>query len=144
MLITKKYQFALNGHAFAHDTTWKAIEMDVTLMTTAAGFNRYIRVGTAFDKLPEGFIILFSHWIITDVPFTSGIPHRYQVSPPHQNRVEPYGLAQFINLWISCVSANSPSTVLSGQDMKVAQCKFITRLPSHLRPGLKELSPAYV
>ena len=73
----------------------REIEMGVTLMNTKPGFNRCIRVGTAFDKLPEGFMILFSHWSITDVPCTSGIPHKYQVSLPygkylqtHQNRVE--------------------------------------------------------
>ena len=53
MLINDKYQFALNGYVFAHDTTRKAIEMDVTMMNTEAGFNRCIRVGTAFDKLRE-------------------------------------------------------------------------------------------
>ena len=61
----------------------REIEMGVTLMNTKPGFNRCIRVGTAFDKLPEGFMILFSHWSITDVPCTSGIPHKYQVSLPH-------------------------------------------------------------
>ena len=93
--------------------------MDITLMNTEPGFNRCIRVGMAFDKLPEGFVILFSHWSITDVPFTTGIPHKYQVSlpygkyvQPHQNRIEPYGVAQFINC---CVSPNSPATEISGQ-----------------------------
>ena len=117
--------------------------MDRALINT--GFGRCIRVGTAFDKLPKDFVLLFSHWGITDVPFTSGVPRRYQVSlphgrylQPHQNRVEAYGVAQ-------CrVSANSPGTVLGVQNMKVAQCKFITRLPSNLRSEFKELSPAYV
>ena len=96
----------------------KAIEMDVTLMNTEPSFNRCIRLGTAFDKLPEGFIILFIYWAFTDVPFISGIPHhRYQVSLPHNKYLQPH---YFIN---SCVSANSPATVLGGQDMKVAQCK---------------------
>ena len=74
MLINEKYQFALDGNAFPHDTTRKAVEMDVTLMNTEPGFSRCIRVGTACDKLPEGFVILFSHWSITDVPFTTGTP----------------------------------------------------------------------
>ena len=137
MLTNEKYQLALNG---SHDTTRKAIEMDVTLINTEP---LCVRVGTAFDKLPEGFIFLFSHWAITDV----GIPHKYQVSPPygkylqpHQNRVEAYGVAQFINC---CISPNSPATVLGGQDMKV-QCKFIKRSTSNLRPEFKKLSPAYV
>ena len=119
----------MSGYAFAHDTKRKAIEMDVTLMNTEPGFNRCIRVGTAFDKLPEGFIILLSHCAITDVPFTTCIPHKYQVSlpygkylQPHQDRVG-YGVAQF---------------------MKVSQCKFITRFTSHLRPEFKELSPVYI
>ena len=148
LLINEKYQFALDGYAFPHDTTMKAIEMDITLMKTQAGFDRCIRVGKAFDKLPKGFVILFSHWSITDVPFTTGIPHKYQVSlpyrkylQPHQDRVEPYGVAQFINC---CVSPNSPAIVLGGQDMRVAQCKFITRMTSYLRPELKKISPAYV
>ena len=141
MLINEKYQFALNG---SHDTTRKAIEIDVTLINTEP---LCIRLGTAFDKLPESFIIQFSHSVITDVPFTTGIPHKYQVSPPYrkylqpyQNRVEAYGVAQFINC---CISPNSPATVLGGQDMKV-QCKFIKRSTSNLRPEFKKLSPAYV
>ena len=138
----------MSGYAFAHDTKRKAIEMDVTLMNTEPGFNRCIRVGTAFGKLPEGFIILLSHCAITDVPFTTCIPHKYQVSlpygkylQPHQDRVEAYGVAQFISC---CVSTNSPATVLGGQNIKLSQCKFITRLTLHLRPEFKELSPVYV
>ena len=143
----QKYDFALSGYKFADNPGEKAIELGTTDMTTDPRFNRCIRVGTAFDELPEGFIILFSHWDITDKKLT-GDPARYQVKLPHKRYLQPhpdpvsdYGLGQFINC---CLSSRSSITYLNGQNMRDAQCEFKHARKDFVTPDQMEISPAYV
>ena len=104
-------------------------------MTTEDGFDRCVRAGTAFKKLPRGFIILFSKLEVTNMEST-GDTARYQVRlfdgtylQPHTDHCTPYGLAQFINC---CLSSNSTTDWIEGQNMQSKQCEFITNLQERL------------
>ena len=67
MKLNQKYEFAFRGYVFEKYPNQRAIYLDTTNMTTEAGFDRCIRAGTAFKKLPPGFVILFSKLVVTDV-----------------------------------------------------------------------------
>ena len=103
MNLNQKYEFAFRGYAFENNPNHKAIYLDTTNMVTEPGYNRCIRAGTAFKKLPPSCIILFSKLAVTDV-MSTGDAARYQVQlnetsflQPHKDPCTPYGLAQFIN-----------------------------------------------
>ena len=116
-------------------------------MTTEEGYDRCIRAGTAFKKLPPGFIILFSKLEVTDV-MSTGDAARYQVKlndtsylQPHTDPCTPYGLAQFINC---SLSSNSAIDWIEGQNMQTKQCELITKIGRVLRRDYRDISPAYV
>ena len=54
MNLDQKYEFAFRGYVFEKYLNHRAIYLDRTKMTTEQGFDRCIRVGTAFKKLPQG------------------------------------------------------------------------------------------
>ena len=147
MNLDQKYEFAFRGYVFEKYPNHLAIYLGKTNMTTEQGFDRCIRVGTAFKKLPPGFIILFSKLEVTDVMLT-GDTARYQVQlndgsflEPHTDPCTPYGLAQFINC---CLSSSSTTDWIAGQNMQTKQCDLITNLHHDLRRDYKNISPAYV
>jgi hypothetical protein len=147
MNLDQKYEFAFRGYVFEKYPKHKAIYMDFTNMTTQAGYDRCVRAGTAFEKLPEGFIVLFSKLEVSNVK-SKGDAARYQVEltktsflQPHTDPCTSYGLAQFINC---CLPENSTIDWIEGQNMKVKQCELITNIDHRLRPDYKNLSPAYV
>ena len=116
-------------------------------MTTKQGFDRCIRVGTAFKKLPRGFVILFLKLDVTDV-MSTGDTARYQVQlndgsylQSHTDPCTPYGSAQFVNC---CLSSSSTTDWITGQNMQTKQCELITNLHHDLRTDYKDISPAYV
>ena len=97
MNINQRYEFAFRGYVFEKHPNHRAIYLDTTNMTTETGFNRCIRAGTAFKKIPRGFIILFSKLEVTDV-MSTGNAARYQVElndgsflQPHTEYCTPYG-----------------------------------------------------
>ena len=143
----QKYSFASSGYKFADNPGGKAIDLDETDMETDPRCKRCIRVGTAFSELPEGFVILFSHWSITDKKLT-GDPAKYQVKlpgnrylQPHPDPVSNYDLGQFINC---CLSSRSSITHLNGQNMKDSQFEFKHAQRELVTPEQMEISPAYV
>ena len=145
--LTQKYDFALAGYEFPNNPGQKAIVLDKTDMVTDPGYNGCIRAGTAFDELPAGFIILFSHWDITDEELF-GDPAKYQVwlpgdryLQPHPNPVSDYGLGQFINC---CLPSKSSITHLNGPNMEDAQCELKHARRDLVTTGQMEISPAYV
>ena len=147
MNLNQKYEFAFRGYVFEKYPNHRAIYLSKTNMTTERGFDRCIRVGTAFKKLPRGFIILFSKLKVTDV-MSTGDAARYQVKlmngsylQPHTDPCTSYGLAQFINC---CLSSNSTTNLIEGQNMQTKQCELITNLHHDLRGDYKNISPAYV
>ena len=147
MNLDQKYEFAFRGYVFEKYPNHRAIYLSKTNMTTERGFDRCIRVGTAFKKLPRGFIILFSKLEVTDV-MSTGDAARYQVKlmngsylQPHTDPCTSYGLAQFINC---CLSSNSTTDLIEGQNMQTKQCELITNLHRDLREDYKNISPAYV
>ena len=144
--LNQKYEFAFRGYVFEKYPNHPAIYLSNTNMTTEPGFNRCIRVGTAFKKLPPGFIIPFSKLEVTNVRST-GDTARYQVElpdrlylQPHTDPCTPYGLAQFINC---CLSSTSTTDWIAGQNMQTKQCELITKIGRALRRGYKNISPAY-
>ena len=145
--LTQKYDFALAGYEFPNNPGEKAIDLDKTDMKTHPRYKRCIRAGSAFSELPEGFIILFSHWTITDEELF-GDPAKYQVwlpgpryLQPHPNPVTDYGLGQFINC---CLPSNSSITHINGQNMKDSQCEFKHAQKRFVTPEQMEISPVYV
>ena len=147
MNLNQKYEFAFNGYIFDKYPNHPAIYLGTTNMTTEDRFNRCVRAGTAFKKLPPEFIILFSTLEVTDEE-SDGDAARYQVEllgggylQPHTDPCTPYGLAQFINC---CLSSRSITDWIQGQSMQTKQCKFITQLHPDLREDYKAISPAYV
>ena len=100
MNLDQKYEFTFAGYVFGEYPNHQAIYVDRTKMTTEPGFDRWIRVGTTFKKLPPGFIILFPKLEVTNVMSTGNVA-RYQVRlndtsylQPHTGHCTPYGLAQ--------------------------------------------------
>ena len=147
MDLNQKYEFAFRGYVFEKHPNHRAIYLDTTNMTTEQGFDRCIRVGTAFKKRPRGFIILFSKLEVTDV-MSTGNAARYQIElidgpylQPHTDPCTPYGLAQFINY---CLSSSWTTDWIAGQNMQTKQCKLINNLHHDLRADYKDISPAYV
>ena len=136
MNLDQKYEFAFAGYVFDKYPNHRAIYLDRTNMATEEGFDRCIRVGTAFKKLPRGFIILFSKLEVTDV-MSTGNAARYQIElidgpylQPHTDPCTPYGLAQFINC---CLSSSWTTDWIAGQNMQTKQCKLINNLHHDLR-----------
>ena len=147
MSLNQKYEFAFGGYVFDKYPNHPAIYMSTTNMTTDSGFNRCVRAGSAFKKLPPEFIILFSTLEVTDEE-SDGHTARYQVQllngkylQPHTDPCTPYGLAQFINC---CLSSRSRTNWIKGQSMQTKQCEFITQLHPDLRRDYRAISPAYV
>ena len=147
MNLNQKYEFAFRGYVFDKYPNHPAIYLRTTNMTTEDGFDRCVRAGTAFKKLPPEFIILFSKLEVTNEQ-SVGDAARYQVQllngtylQPHRDPCTPYGLAQFINC---CLSSNSRTDRINGQSMQTKQCEFITNLHPDLRRDYKAISPAYV
>ena len=113
MNLDQKYEFAFRGYVFVKYPNHRAIYLDRTKMTSEQRFDRCIRVGTAFKKLPPGFIILFSKLEVTNV-MSSGNAARYQVKlingsylQPHTDPCTSYRLAQFINCCLIQLSIGS-------------------------------------
>jgi hypothetical protein len=147
MNLNQKYEFAFNGYIFDKYPNHPAIYLSTTNMTADPRFNRCVRAGSAFKKLPPEFIILFSTLEVTDGQ-SDGDAALYQVEllnggylQPHTNPCTLYGLAQFINC---CLSSRSLTNWIQGQSMQTKQCKFITQLHPDLREDYKAISPAYV
>ena len=147
MNLNQKYEFAFGGYVFEKYPNHPAIYLSTTNMTTQAGFDRCIRAGTAFKKLPPGFIIPFSKLQVTNVK-SKGDAARYQVHltktsflQTHPDPCTSYGLGQFINC---CLPEDSRIGCIDGQNMKVKQCELITIMHPSLRADYKNLSPAYV
>ena len=147
MNLNQEYEFAFGGYVFDKYPNHPAIYMSTTNITTEFGFNRCVRAGTAFKKLPPEFIILFSKLEVTNEQ-SDGDAARYQVKlldgtylQPHRDPCTSYGLAQFINC---CLSSRSKTNWIEGQSMQTKQCKFITNLHPDLRSDYKAISPAYV
>ena len=116
-------------------------------MATQKGYERCIRAGTAFKKLPKGFFILFSKLAVTNVRST-GDAARYQVIlgersflQQHMDSCTPYGLAQFINC---CLSSNSAIEGIEGHNMKTKQCEFITKMDQIIRITRQHTSKSWL
>ena len=116
-------------------------------MATEENYDRCVRAGTAFEKVPEVFILLLSKREVTDVKLT-GKAARYQVFltrtsylQPDRNPCTPYGLVQFINC---CLPEKSTINWIGGQSMKTKQCEIVNHLYHELKPEYTDISPAYV
>ena len=147
MNLDQKYEFAFAVYVFDKYPNHRAIYLGTTNITTEHGFDRCIRVGTAFKKLPPGFIILFSKLEVTYV-MSTGNAARYQVRlyngsylQPHTDPCTPYGLAQFVNC---CLSLSLTTDWIAGQNMQTKQCELITNIGRALRRDYNDISPAYV
>jgi len=149
--INQRIAFAANGYCFDHQPDIPAIELFTTTIITEPGRNRGIRVGKALERLPPGFIILYSMENITNTP-ADGIQRQYQVYLPgnrymqiHTEPSTPFGLANFINSTIP--KEGNPASLLTeitDQNMKVAQCELTYSTHRNISPENKNLYPAYV
>ena len=135
MNLNQKYEFAFNGYIFDKYPNHPAIYLSTTNMPTDPRFNRCVRAGSAFKKLPPEFIILFSTLEIPDEQ-SDGDAALYQVElhngkylQPHTDPCTPYGLAQFINcFFFGGENCNLRVTVLKNKQARQTQHSIETKL----------------
>jgi hypothetical protein len=150
MSLQEKFEFAAGGYRFTNNPGEPCIKIGQTNLRTPPGRNRGVRVGLALDELPEGFVILYSHYSISTTPSRNEQRH-YQVGLPggrymkiHTRPTEPFGLANFIN---SALPGDTSIEValdpVVGQNMKNAQC-VLKHTIQGVTADLKERFPAYV
>ena len=145
-----KIQFGIDGYSFKNLHMKPVITIDRTVFKTEVKRGKGIIVTNAFEKLPKGFIVLFSYKEITTGK-SRGAQSKYQLAlsgnrymQMHTTPQTKYGLANFIN---AAASKNSDlGEVLhtsTTQDMKRSQCSFVHSIAIKDK-DLKERFPAYV
>ena len=100
----QKIEFALRGYIFPDQEDNLAIYIEKTSIKMPGGSDRCVRAGKRFEKLPVGFVILYSKLEVTDQPTSEELQQCYQVKlqgkkflQSHPDPVTDHGLGQFIS-----------------------------------------------
>jgi len=150
MSLPAKIRFACAGYCFRNNPSEPAVELSTTTMKTAEGMNRCVIAGPALPELPIGFIILYSHYEISEEESTD-IQRRYQVSlhtkkimKIHTEPATKYGLANFINCAQNENRGKKKKKMTSSeQNMCLANCELV-RSQQGLNKRMRKKYPAYV
>ena len=104
MRINEKIEFAKAGYKFPDQPECPAIITSPSSIRMKRGSNNGVMAHKLFEKLPKGFIILFSKLEVTDVPHVGDLQACYQVSLhagrfllTHTEEMAPHGLGQIVN-----------------------------------------------
>jgi len=150
MSLPAKIRFACTGYSFRNNPTEKVIELSATTMKTSEGMNRCVRAGNGLPELPIGFIILYSHYEISEEASTD-IQRQYQVSlhakkvmKIHTEPTTKYGLANFINCPQLENKGKKEKRSDSGeQNMYLANCELVISQQG-MNKRMRKKYPAYV
>ena len=149
LLFNQKIEFALRGYIFPDQEDNPAIYVGKTSIKMPDGSDRCVRAGKLFEKLPEGFVILYSKLEVTDQPTPDELQQCYQVKlqgkkylQTHPDPVTDHGLGQFINN-VTKRDAEDQLKRKTRQRMSEGNCEI--RYPNrHMSPEYRLEFPAYV